>query len=148
MIRLARLLLASMLALAGSIGMAKAADPIAVAIETPGICGHDAVLNRISSRFRYQVHHVPHLANVAIADFHSIGESRYEPKIADQNPIERRYCHATADLSDGRSRDVWYVIERPMGFAGIGSNVEFCVSGFDRWNVYDGRCRVLRPALW
>jgi hypothetical protein len=31
-----------------------------------------------------------------------------------------------------------------MGFAGMGDNVEFCVSGFDRWYVYNGRCRVLR----
>ena len=28
-------------------------------------------------------------------------------------------------------------------FASIGDNVEFCVSGFDRWMVYNGRCRVL-----
>ena len=31
-----------------------------------------------------------------------------------------------------------------MGFASIGDNVEFCVAGFDRWMVYNGRCRVLR----
>jgi hypothetical protein len=42
------------------------------------------------------------------------------------------------------SRDIWYLIEIPMGFAGVGSNVEFCVAGFDRWNVYGGGCRVLR----
>ena len=148
MTRLARLLLASTLALAGGMTAALAADPVAVAIETPGICAHNAVLDRIAGRFRYQVNHVPHLADVGIADFRKIRESRHEPKIDGKRPIERRYCHAKADLTDGRSRDVWYVIERPMGFAGIGSNVEFCVSGFDRWNVYDGRCRVLRPALW
>ena len=152
MVRLARLLLASTLAIAGGVGggvtVASAADPVAVAIDTPGICGNRAVLDRIASRFHHQVHHVPHLARVAIVDFHKVRESRHQPKIAGERPIDRRYCHAKADLSDGRSRDVWYVIERPMGFAGIGSNVEFCVSGFDRWNVYDSRCRVLRPALW
>ena len=31
-----------------------------------------------------------------------------------------------------------------MGFASIGDGVEFCVSGFDRWNVYNSGCRVLR----
>ncbi len=32
-----------------------------------------------------------------------------------------------------------------MGFAGIfGDSVEFCLSGLDRWNVYDSYCRVLR----
>lgn len=152
MVRFARLLLASMLALAGGFAgglpVAQAADPIALPIDTPGICGKDAVLNRIASRFRHQVLHVPNLPNVGIADFHRVSETKYQPKIAGERPIDRRYCHAKADLTDGRTRDVWYVIERPMGFAGIGSNVEFCVSGFDRWNVYDGRCRVLRPALW
>ena len=148
MIRFASLSLAVLTALAGAILPAQAADPIAVAIDTPGICAKAPVLDRIASRFRYQVAHVPHLPDVAIADFHTIRETLYRPQVRDERPIDRRYCHATAELSDGRSRDVWYVIERPAGFAGIGGNVEFCVSGFDRWNVYDGRCRVLRPALW
>lgn len=152
MIRFARLLLASTLALTGGIGLANAADPVTIASKipaaTPGLCGDNAVLSRIASRFSYQVRHVPHLAQVAITDFRNIGETRYEPKIADQKPIDRLYCHARADMNDGKSRDVWYVVEHPMGFAGFGKNVEFCVAGFDRWNVYDGRCRVLRPALW
>lgn len=148
MARFARLLFAVALALAGGMAAARAADPVAVAIDSPGICANQAVLGRISSRFHHQVHHVPHLARVAITDFHRIRESRHQPRVAGERPIDRRYCHAKAELSSGVSRDVWYVIERPMSFAGIGSNVEFCVSGFDRWNVYDGRCRVLRPALW
>jgi hypothetical protein len=148
MARFARLLLVAALALAGGMVAARAADPVYVAVDTPGICANQAVLDRITSRFHHQVHHVPHLARVAITDFHRIRESRHQPQIAGERPIDRRYCHAKAELSSGVSRDVWYVIERPMGFAGLGSNVEFCVSGFDRWNVYDGRCRVLRPALW
>ena len=148
MTRFAGLLLASMLALGGSVVAAVAADPVAVSIDEPGICGNQKVLGRIASRFSHQVRHVPHLPQVEIADFERIRESRHLPKIAGERPIDRRYCQARAWLSDGRSRDVWYLIEKPMGFAGIGSNVEFCVSGFDRWNVYNGRCRVLRPALW
>jgi capsid protein len=109
----------------------------------PGICGNAAVLNRITSRFSYQVRHVPNLPQVAITDFQRIHEHRYEP--ADENhPIGRRYCGATVVLSDGGDRDIWYLIEEGMGFASIGDNVEFCVSGFDRWYVYNGRCRVLR----
>ena len=152
MIRFAKLLLASTLALTGGIGLANAADPVAFASEapaaTPSLCGNSAVLDRIASRFSYQVRHVPHLAQVAITDFRNVGETRYTPKIAGKKPIDRLYCHARADMNDGKSRDVWYVVEHPMGFAGFGRNVEFCVAGFDRWNVYDGRCRVLRPALW
>ena len=50
----------------------------------------------------------------------------------------------TVILSDGDARDIWYLIEEGQGYASIGDNVEFCVSGFDRWYVYNGRCRVLR----
>lgn len=143
MIRFASLLLASLLALTGSVLTASAADPVHVRIDEPGICGNDRVLNRISDRFRYQVRHVPHLPQVDILDFYRIKERRYLPQAPDR-PIDRRYCHATVALSNGHNRDVWYLIEKPMGFAGIGSNVEFCVSGFDRWHVYGGRCRSLR----
>ena len=143
MIRFASLVLASMLALAGSLTMALAADPVHVRIDEPGICGHDRVMDRISSRFRHQVRHVPHLPQVGIVDFYRVTERRHLPR-AEKWPVERRYSHATVALSDGHSRDVWYLIERPLGFVGFGSNVEFCMSGFDRWHVYGGRCRALR----
>lgn len=143
MIRFASLFLALSLALAGGVLTASAADPVSVRIDEPGICGNGRVLDRISNRFRHQVRHVPHLPQVDIVDFHRIKESRHLPK-AEKRPIDRRYCHATVALSDGHSRDVWYLIERPLGFAGVGSNVEFCVAGFDRWHVYGGRCRSLR----
>lgn len=116
-----------------------------------GLCAKVSVLNRISSRFSHQVRHVPNLPDVAITDFQDIRENRYLP--AQQNwPIGRTYCAATVTLSDGHDRPIWYLIEEGMGFASIGSNVEFCVAGFDRWYVYDGSgdgighggCRILR----
>ena len=142
MSRFRSLLLALGMTLAG-VASAPAADLVAVRIDEPGICGHDRVLNRIVDRFAYQVRHVPNLPDVGILDFYQVTEVRYEPQ-GENRPIERRYCRATVALSDGDSRTVRYLIERPMGFAGIGSNVEFCVAGFDRWYVYNGRCRVLR----
>ena len=142
MSRFSSLLLALGMTLAG-VASAPAADLVAVRIDEPGICGHDRVLNRIVDRFAYQVRHVPNLPDVGILDFYQVTEVRYEPQ-GENRPIERRYCRATVALSDGDSRTVRYLIERPMGFAGIGSNVEFCVAGFDRWYVYNGRCRVLR----
>ena len=107
------------------------------------ICGQPKYLNRIVDRFAYQVKNVPGLPDVAITDFQQVHENRYLPESEDW-PIERRYCSATAVLSDGHTREVWYLIEGRMGFAGIGENVEFCVAGFDRWFVYNGRCRILR----
>jgi len=125
-------------------GPAAAADLVAgVYASDPGACADARVLGRISQRFSHQVRNVPHLPQVEIVDFRRIGQTRYQPA-HDTWLVERRYCHATAALSDGRSRTVWYLIENPMGFAGFGSNVEFCMSGFDRWHVYNGNCRVLR----
>jgi len=108
-----------------------------------GACAEARVLKKITERFTYQVRHVPNLPDVQITDFQRIHENRYLPAREDR-PIGRRYCGATVVLSDGHDRDIWYLIEEGMGFASIGDNVEFCVSGFDRWRVYNGRCRVLR----
>ena len=100
------------------------------------------MLSRITERFRHQVRHVPNLPDVAISDFRRIHERRYLPERGLDRPIGRLYCGATAVLSDGHERPIWYFIESHMGYAGVGDGVEFCVSGFDRWNVYNGRCRV------
>ncbi|MBX3575661.1 MAG: hypothetical protein KF723_00530 [Rhizobiaceae bacterium] len=107
-------------------------------------CDDRVVLRRVKRDFAYQVRHVPHLPDVKIVDFHNIHEHRYEPFDGDRQPIARRYCGATAQLSDGRLREMWYLIEDPMGFASIGDGVEFCVAGFDRWKVYNNHCRVLK----
>ena len=109
----------------------------------PRFCEDPGILRKITSRFRHQVKNVPHLPDVAILEYRTIHEHRYLP-YNDQFRIARRYCGATVALSDGDHRSIWYLIEDGMGFAGIGDNVEFCVSGFDRWLVYNGGCRVLR----
>jgi len=122
--------------------IAQAADMIA-GDGFVGECAEPSYLSRISSLFVYRVHHVPNLPDVRIEDFQDIHENRYEPE-REYWPIARRYCGATVVLSNGHRRDLWYLIEDKMGFAGFGDNVEFCVSGFDPWYVYNGRCRVLR----
>lgn len=109
-----------------------------------GPCADSWVLARISSRFRHQVRHVPHLPDVAITDFQRIHQRRFIPEAGLERPIARRYCDATVLLSDGSQRTMWYFIESHMGYAGMGQGVEFCVAGFDRWNVYNSRCRVAR----
>ncbi|MDA4629743.1 hypothetical protein NZA98_01200, partial [Escherichia coli] len=97
------------------------------------------------NRFSYQVHHVPGLQQVAIQDFSDVHQQRYEPsRNPEMSAVPRYYCQATAHLSDGRQRPVWYVVEEGLGYASIGNNVEFCVAGFDRWNVYNGSCRSLK----
>ncbi|MER9236148.1 hypothetical protein NKI56_29550 [Mesorhizobium sp. M0622] len=150
MTRFAQSALAALLAfctpLAAPLGVTQAVQAADLAIytdEDSGVCGEAWVLNKITDRFSYQVHHVPHLPDVQIVDFQRIHQHRYLPA-DDTWPIGRRYCGATVSLSDGRARTIWYLIEEGQGFASIGDNVEFCVSGFDRWMVYNSRCRVLR----
>jgi hypothetical protein len=106
-------------------------------------CDDAHVLKRISSKFRYQAAHVHHDNSLSISAYDNIHEHRYREKREDR-PFARRYCGAEVTLSDGRERTLWYLIEHSAGFAGIGDNLEFCVSGFDRWNVYNNACRILR----
>ena len=151
MTRFAQSALAALIALCTPLGTslaviqpAKAADlAVVYTEEDSGVCGEAWVLNKITNRFSYQVHHVPNLPDVEIVDFQGIHQHRYLP--ANETwPIGRRYCGATVSLSDGHARTIWYLIEEGQGVASIGDNVEFCVAGFDRWMVYNGRCRVLR----
>ncbi len=107
------------------------------------LCNDSGILARIEHRFRHQVLNVPNLPDVEIVAFRKVHERRYVP-FSEKRPIARRYCAAKAALSNGKHRTVWYVIEDRMGFASMGDGVEFCVSGFDRWRVYSGHCRVLR----
>lgn len=125
-----------------AVGAAEAADMVRD-YDNPGVCAEQRYLGKITNRFRHQVTHVPNLPDVDIVNFHDIHQHRYTGA-TEQWPIGRRYCGATVALSDGRSRSIWYLIEEGMGFASMGNNVEFCVAGFDRWNVYNGSCRVLR----
>ena len=152
MTRFATLALAALAAFGSALlpsGAARAADlgPVygreTVVMQDSGMCGQAWVLRAITHRFRHQVTHVPYLPNVAITNFYDIHQRRYLPAYEDR-PIGRSYCGAVVALSDGDRRDIWYLIEEGQGFASIGNNVEFCVSGFDRWFVYNGRCRVLR----
>ncbi|MCO4319726.1 hypothetical protein M8997_021290 [Phyllobacterium sp. 21LDTY02-6] len=122
-----------------------AADYVAPSQGYDDTCGQAGVLNRIASRFSYRVQHVPNLAQVAINDFSDVRETRYEPSLEPElAAVERHYCRATAHLSDGNQQPVWYLVEEGQGFVGVGKNVEFCLEGFDPWNVYNASCRTLR----
>ena len=144
MTRFAIPFLVAMMGLGGVTSAVQAADLLQTYVEESSVCAENWVLSKITSRFSYQVRNVPNLPDVAITDFYRIHENRYLPSLGEERPIARRYCEATVVLSDGLNRQVWYLIEEGQGFASIGDNVEFCVSGFDRWFVYNGHCRVLR----
>ena len=134
-----RLLLATSLAAGIALfsGDVLAHEPGAAYCDTP------SVLSKIQSKFRHQAREVHHEPALAIQSLHKVHEHRHKSE-SEFSPIARRYCGATATMSDGRERYVWFLIENPAGFVGFGNNVEFCVTGLDRWNVYNGRCRILQ----
>jgi len=73
----------------------------------------------------------------------------YERQRDEYHDVGRQFCHAVAVMSDGSRHDMWYLIARPWGFAGIPGtdNVEFCISGLDPWHVYGKDCSTIRDTL-
>lgn len=58
--------------------------------------------------------------------------------------VPRLYCHGTAHMNDGHKRQIWWLIEGGMGFAGLRDNLEFCISGLDPLKVHGAWCRSVR----
>ena len=63
------------------------------------------------------------------------------------SPLVRRYCRADALLTNGSRTTAYYFVEENSGFVGISWKIYVCLIGYDKWRVYDGDCRVARPAV-
>lgn len=63
--------------------------------------------------------------------------------------VQRKWCYAKARMSDNTVRDMWYLLEKPWGLAGIPvlSSTEFCIAGLDRWKVYGKDCSTIRNSI-
>lgn len=108
-------------------------------------CHDEKMLKRIMKRFRIQAREVHHNDTLEIVGIHEIEQNRYLPQdVHKSRPIARRYCKGHVHLSNGSKRTIWFLIEGGAGFASNSDNVEFCISGMDRWNVYNSACRILR----
>ncbi|CAN7460517.1 hypothetical protein LJR235_003001 [Pararhizobium sp. LjRoot235] len=139
--RAACLLLSLATALPGAVPAA-AAEPSSRLDYSETACHNRAILGFITSDFGYRARHYLK-ADIAIAEIRDMGLNRLELR-DETHPVEREYCFATAVTTDGERRALWYLIERGWGFAGIGSNIEFCLSGLDPWYVYGAQCASLR----
>lgn len=105
------------------------------------LCDQQSVLNSIANRYHgAQVD--TWQTGLAISEVRKISETAFVP--GTPGLIDRRFCHAKVELSNGHPADLFYLIEERQGFASIGWNVEFCVPGQDPWRVYDGSCRAIR----
>ncbi|WP_181703261.1 hypothetical protein [Chthonobacter albigriseus] len=58
--------------------------------------------------------------------------------------IEHRHCQARAQLDNGRTEHVYYVISQRGGFVGLSWGLDVCLPSQDYYKVYDADCRVLR----
>lgn len=105
-------------------------------------CDEPAVLAKVQSRVAYGAPRVLGYS-LAIETFDGIRQDA--SKVHGKGWIDRRYCSATAWLSNGKSSEVVYLIEATQGFASIGWGVQSCLPGYDRWRVYDAWCRSIRP---
>lgn len=63
------------------------------------------------------------------------------------SPLVRRYCLASVELTNGTTTNAYYFVQEDAGFVGLSWKVYVCLEGYDRWRVYDGLCRVARPAV-
>jgi hypothetical protein len=114
----------------------------APALADTGDCSAPGVLSTIDRRFDTRAVRYLH-SDLDILAFSNVHRSRTVPRNDTRN-VERVYCKASASMNDGRTRDVWYMIESNGGFAGLGDSVRFCLSGLDPWYVYGRHCRSLR----
>jgi hypothetical protein len=106
-------------------------------------CDDWSVLARVTEKFSYQDRHVAG-EGLAISGIDHVREQA--PRLDGHGLVFRRYCSATAWLSNGHKSEVAYVIEGPaLATFSVGWHVESCVVGHDPWRVYDARCRAIKP---
>ena len=82
-------------------------------------------------------------SSLQITGFSDVHEIAYRPWQSDTIP--RRYCTATAMISDGKPRTVNYSIIEDGGWASFGDGLEFCIVGLDRNWAFNPACRMARP---
>jgi hypothetical protein len=80
---------------------------------------------------------------LTITGFEKVREVAYRPWAS--NTIPRRFCSATAMVSDGHKHKVSYWIGEDTGFIGASWGVEWCVVGLDRNWAYNPACKMARP---
>ena len=82
-------------------------------------------------------------SDLQILSFEKVRQVAFRPWA--DNTIPRRFCTATALVSDGKKRQVNYLIGEDTGFAGATWGVEWCVVGLDRNWAYNPRCKMAQP---
>ena len=106
------------------------------------LCEEAGPLGKIQSRFSRKEGRFWN-SNLEIVSFENVREVAFRPWVADAIP--RRFCSATAVISDGVKRPVYFSIIEDAGIIGASWGVEWCVVGLDRNWAYSPACRMARP---
>lgn len=102
----------------------------------------EAALDTIASRFSQKEGQFWN-SDLQILGFDKVRQLAYRPWAS--GTIPRRFCSATATVSDGRQHRVNYSIGEDTGFIGASWGVEWCVDGLDRNWAYNPHCKMARP---
>jgi hypothetical protein len=105
-------------------------------------CGDPSVLARIATNFAEKEAKFWR-SELTIVEYGDVKPLAWRPWGLDLIP--RRYCTATATVSNGRRHRIDYSLREDMDFLGNGWGVEFCVTGLDRNLAYSPACRMARP---
>ncbi len=102
----------------------------------------EAALGRIAAHFA-EKESTYWNSNLQILDFAAVREIAFRPWA--NGTIPRRFCSATAYVSDGRKHRVNFWIGEDTGNIGASWGVEWCVVGLDRNWAYNPRCKMAGP---
>ena len=102
----------------------------------------EAALNKIAWRFAQKESRFWN-SSLQIVSFEGVRETAFRPWA--NGTIPRRYCSATAYVSDGRKHRVNYWIGEDTGMIGMTWGVEWCVVGLDRNWAYNPACKMAQP---
>jgi hypothetical protein len=106
------------------------------------LCDEPAALGTIQSRFSEKEGHFWN-SDLQIVGFDQVREIAFRPWA--EGTIPRRFCSATALVSDGVKRHLNYSIGEDTGIIGVTWGVEWCVVGLDRNWAYNPACKMARP---
>jgi hypothetical protein len=82
-------------------------------------------------------------SDLQILGFEKVRQTAFRPWAS--GTIPRRFCTATATVSDGRKHRVSYWIGEDTGMIGASWGVTWCVDGLDRNWAYNPGCKMARP---
>jgi hypothetical protein len=102
----------------------------------------EAALDTIASRFATKESRFWN-SELQIVSFERVRQTAFRPWAS--GTIPRRFCSATALVSDGHKHRVSYWIGEDTGMIGATWGVEWCVAGLDRNWAYNPACKMARP---